>query len=207
MASFLKSLLTMGWRNYSVVQNRDVIAPQPLRLMTWRVEGLVSQTLDDRFGHAEGHERLLNGVELNHRTTDCREHPNQPFSDSRGRSQVRHFIAIGLFCGRSAKVFRGQNERRATRQHSLCRRPSVRHQTATPQHPIRLHPPIPAAGNSGVPFSPNQPWSAPSATQAWRSAVPLADQGVRPASRTVSATSRTSSLRQRPCSMTRAGRA
>ena len=36
-----------------------------------------------------------------------------------------------------------------------------------------------------------------------RSAVPAADQGVRPISRTVSATSRTSSLRRRPCSMAR----
>jgi hypothetical protein len=54
-----------------------------------------------------------------------------------------------------------------------------------------------------VPRLPNSPSSARSAIQAWRSAVPAADQGVRPISRTVSATSRTSSLRRRPCSMTR----
>jgi hypothetical protein len=52
------------------------------------------------------------------------------------------------------------------------------------------------------PWHPNSPASARSATQAWRSAVPLAP-GREPASRTVSATSRTSSLRRRPCSMTR----
>ena len=57
--------------------------------------------------------------------------------------------------------------------------------------------------NSGVPWMPSAPASARSATQAWRSAVPLAGHGTRPASRTVSATSRTSSLRRRPCSITR----
>src|ERR1700679_731081 len=52
--------------------------------------------------------------------------------------------------------------------------------------------------NPFVPRSPNRPSSAKSATQACRSAVPCDDHGSRPASRTVSATSRTSSLRRRP---------
>ena len=59
------------------------------------------------------------------------------------------------------------------------------------------------ARNPAAPLAPNTPASARSATHAWRSAVPLALHGSRPASRTVTATSRTSSLRRRPCSITR----
>jgi hypothetical protein len=72
------------------------------------------------------------------------------------------------------------------------------------KHAVGFGAPIGAAGKTrcaaGAEYTPA---SARSATKAWRSAVPLADQGVRPASCTVTATSRTSSLRRRPCSMTR----
>ena len=50
---------------------------------------------------------------------------------------------------------------------------------------------------------PVAPASARSATNAWRCAVPAADQGSRPISRTVSAASRISSARRRPCWITR----
>ena len=41
------------------------------------VNGRLPYVADDRKGHdAVGHDRLLNGVDLNHRTTVCREHPH-----------------------------------------------------------------------------------------------------------------------------------
>jgi hypothetical protein len=109
-----------------------------------------------------------------------------------------------LFCGGSAKVFRGQNERRATRQHCLCHRPSVRHQTATPQHPIRLHPPVPAAAKFGRAFS-----TKPALVYAiGYPGLALGCAAGGPGSEACVAhgpghLSRTSSLRRRPCSMTR----
>ena len=72
------------------------------------------------------------------------------------------------------------------------------------EDPVGLDAPVRAAARTSCGARlPNSPASARSAIQAWRSAVPAALQGSRPASRTVTAASRISSARRRPCSMTR----
>jgi hypothetical protein len=47
-----------------------------------------------RNGHvAVGHDWLLNGVELNHRTTDCREHPQSAYCRPT-KAKFRHEISV-----------------------------------------------------------------------------------------------------------------